>query len=294
MPTAIAYEKTLTSNITFSRNYTLRTVIPAAQLTAPSGTPTFARLTLHAGAVARTVTAAFIGHMTSSYAFTATPVPVTVGGLSTFTIPANSSVVTDDLPFAWNKSSGILVSAYEAGSGDGQIRMLSSGIAGGSLYFKAGNDASVVSPTGYTASSYMSSAALVGKIEMDGFEEGEEEPPVEPPPAPTGTDFEVMGVIRNTGSGWFVINDAGHEPVNIASISTGSSYVQINYGKTASKVRTLIVAPDDTFAQAGYSAGASVNLDNARIYFGLNGFAVSPSSVVSSAGNFWIYGKMKG
>lgn len=104
--------------------------------------------------------------------------------------------------------------------------------------------------------------------------------------------FEILGAIRNTGTGWFVIQDSGHEPINIASLSDQGSALRLTYGPTASKVGTLLITPDETYAQAGYSAGASVGSSYADIKFGQNGTAKNPSQVSSSSGNFWIYGKM--
>ncbi len=112
------------------------------------------------------------------------------------------------------------------------------------------------------------------------------------------TDFEVAGAIRNTGSGWSVLSDSQHAPRNVASVTTinGSStsgVVRITFAKTAARVVSLVFAPDETFAQLGYSAGASVGLGYADVRFGLNGAAVSPDSVINSAGNFWFTGKFE-
>lgn len=111
--------------------------------------------------------------------------------------------------------------------------------------------------------------------------------------------FEIIGTIRNTGTGWFAINDTGHQPLNIADVKTinGDSihgYVIVTFNKTANKIGTLLIVPDETYAQTGIIAGASVNMNEARIKFGKNGIARSPNSVSSQWGNFWIYGKMFG
>lgn len=113
---------------------------------------------------------------------------------------------------------------------------------------------------------------------------------------PSGT-FDVYGVIRNVGSGFFFIDDATHAPENFASISTvnGSStsgYVRVTYSQTASKVGSLVVTADETFTKQGYAAGASVGVSYADIHFAQNGSAVSPNSISSSNGNFWILGIM--
>ena len=75
----------------------------------------------------------------------------------------------------------------------------------------------------------------------------------------------IAGVIRNSGTGWRLIDDANHEPMNIDSVSVDSANnIVINYGFTASKVLSLVVTPDDTFAQK-YTCGASVGLSTATI-----------------------------
>ncbi len=109
--------------------------------------------------------------------------------------------------------------------------------------------------------------------------------------------YDIGGVIRNSNP-WAIINDSDHNPLNIMSLSVvnGSStagYVQIDY-PTADKIITLLVGPDEYMAQNGYSAGASVDFANAKIYFGHNGSAVAPNSVPGYPGNFWILGKMYG
>jgi len=75
----------------------------------------------------------------------------------------------------------------------------------------------------------------------------------------------VACVLRNTGSGWEMINDSQHTPINIASVSETSSVVTITYSFTASKVGTLVVAPDETFCKMGLFCGASVGLAASNI-----------------------------
>lgn len=75
----------------------------------------------------------------------------------------------------------------------------------------------------------------------------------------------IAGVIRNSGTGWRLIDDANHQPINIDSVSVDSANnIVINYGFTASKVLSLVVTPDDTFAKS-YTCGASVGLSTATI-----------------------------
>lgn len=71
----------------------------------------------------------------------------------------------------------------------------------------------------------------------------------------------VAGVIRNGGNGWEFIVDSGHQgDLNCASVSANSSgQIVIDYsGIGAKKTISLLIAPDETFARAGYICGASV------------------------------------
>lgn len=87
--------------------------------------------------------------------------------------------------------------------------------------------------------------------------------------ATTGPMVAVLGVIRNTGTGWALINDSGHTPVNIDTVTSDSSTITVTYtGAAASKVGTFLVVPDETLAQQGFTAGASVAAGSATIYLG--------------------------
>jgi hypothetical protein len=77
--------------------------------------------------------------------------------------------------------------------------------------------------------------------------------------------FELFGVLRNTAGTWEFINDANHASFGFASISQDSTSITLTYSQTATKVGTLIVAPDETFTQRGLIAGASVGLTSAII-----------------------------
>ena len=74
----------------------------------------------------------------------------------------------------------------------------------------------------------------------------------------------VAGVIRNSGAGWFIIDDALHKNVNISSVSSTST-IQVNYNKTFEKITSLIAASDETLAKKGVMVGASVGNSNALI-----------------------------
>ncbi|WP_194522334.1 hypothetical protein [Cellulosimicrobium sp. JZ28] len=97
----------------------------------------------------------------------------------------------------------------------------------------------------------------------------------------------VAGVIRNDGSGWAVLNDSGHQPTNIASVSANADAITIGYGFTGTKVAALLVVPDETFAQEGYLAGASVGLSSAAIRVSRMGKSVSDYVSYNATAGAW-------
>lgn len=79
----------------------------------------------------------------------------------------------------------------------------------------------------------------------------------------------ISGAIRNAGSGWSLINDSGHEPLNITGVSVqtiyGTSCLKIEHDVDATKIITLLVGCDETFASL-YDIGASVGLDYSYLF----------------------------
>ncbi|MEV8029277.1 hypothetical protein [Cellulosimicrobium funkei] len=83
----------------------------------------------------------------------------------------------------------------------------------------------------------------------------------------SGRVYDVIaGVLRNTGSGWEYLDDGGHQPTNIAAVSSSSTAVTIDFGVSGSKVASLIVGTDETLSRQGVLAGASVGLSSAAIW----------------------------
>jgi hypothetical protein len=107
------------------------------------------------------------------------------------------------------------------------------------------------------------------------------------------------GTIRNTGSGWYVLDDAGHEPDGITIGAVTSSSVQVYY-PACSQIVSFIAAPDDTYAYT-YSAvfGSSVGLTYAYIKGTIKDGSDSgylpdpwdPTTDYSSSSNIWISGR---
>lgn len=77
----------------------------------------------------------------------------------------------------------------------------------------------------------------------------------------------IAGVVRNTGSGWGIIDDIDHKPYNISEVSENISMkcLEITYPR-GSKVGSLIATPDETFGINGLVCGTSVGRDFSRIF----------------------------
>lgn len=103
---------------------------------------------------------------------------------------------------------------------------------------------------------------------------------------------EVGGVLRNTGSGWYVLNDAAHESSGLTTITQTATYIEVNHPVGALKVHELQVTPDEYYASVGIRVGASVGLTYTRIFFyqGTSATPVNPATLTASNGNLWLSG----
>lgn len=102
---------------------------------------------------------------------------------------------------------------------------------------------------------------------------------------------DIECAIRNTGHGWFVINDSVHQSTGVSKLTQNSDSLTLTYSFTGLVIRGgLAVNPDEYFGPRGYAGGASVGLSYAIIKLGRNGTPLNPSQIVSSSGNFWISG----
>lgn len=106
----------------------------------------------------------------------------------------------------------------------------------------------------------------------------------------TGHRFRIVaGTMRNAGSGWEMIENDRHVPLNLRVTPSSHGSVVLSYPHSCG-VGSLLVAPDETLAAEGYSAGASVGADQATVRIARLGKPVSASALVSGIGNFWILG----
>lgn len=103
---------------------------------------------------------------------------------------------------------------------------------------------------------------------------------------------QVAGTIRNTGSGWDVLDDSTHESIGVASVSEDTSKITITFDFTATKVVSFVATPDETYTGSDISSiGASVAVTYAELYLtNAAGSAVDPTSLTNGSGNIWFQG----
>lgn len=97
-------------------------------------------------------------------------------------------------------------------------------------------------------------AALDAKANDDGLFKGT-----------LGRKFRVIaGTIRNTGTGWEVLNDTGHRPTGVTGVTVTSTAIVVSFASTL-KVVSFVCGPDETYASRGLRVGASVGLSSANV-----------------------------
>jgi hypothetical protein len=115
--------------------------------------------------------------------------------------------------------------------------------------------------------------------------------------AESGTRLALIScAIRNTGSGWTIINDAGHTPSGCQGIVQHADRLELQHDVGAVRVSSLTVTVDETYAKTGLRVGASVGFALSRIYLysGAAGTApLDPATVAASNGNLWVYGLLR-
>lgn len=92
---------------------------------------------------------------------------VKVTGASAFTINTNSELITDWIPFSWNKTSPIVLSFYSNGGNNSDKVPANYNNANAISWLKTGNDSATLAPIGFTQ--YAGYLSLITKLEMDGF-----------------------------------------------------------------------------------------------------------------------------
>lgn len=110
--------------------------------------------------------------------------------------------------------------------------------------------------------------------------------------AVTQTPVEYYGAIRCENGVWSAIEDSGHTPVGIGTITATSTYVQVNHTHV-DKVGKAQYSGDNDYPNYGIVVnGASGGLDYDRFTFFKNGALLNPASACDKAyTNVWVDGK---
>lgn len=104
--------------------------------------------------------------------------------------------------------------------------------------------------------------------------------------------------LRNTGSGFALIDDSAHLPVGVdrtpgAVTHTAGNAIKVLFDQAYQHVVSLVVGPDERMAAEGVVCGASVGLAFMVIYcYSSSGVLLSPSAMTWPSSNLWVSGTM--
>ena len=101
-------------------------------------------------------------------------------------------------------------------------------------------------------------------------------------------------VLRNDGTGWSLLTDAGHEPTGVTGVVQHPTYLELTHEVAALRVSSMQVTVDETYASRALRVGASVGLAWTRIflYSGTSTARQDPATIHSTSGNLWVTGFM--
>lgn len=107
------------------------------------------------------------------------------------------------------------------------------------------------------------------------------------------TYMQLSAALRNSGAGWHVIDDAGHDPLDISIGAVTPTTLEVLF-PTVLEVCSLLVGPDEGFAKPPYSGvfGASVGLNRAIIQGTVSGALFNPKTWSNASANIWLTGWM--
>ncbi|MFE9309525.1 hypothetical protein ACFYM5_17770 [Streptomyces sp. NPDC006706] len=110
----------------------------------------------------------------------------------------------------------------------------------------------------------------------------------------------ISGTIRNTDTGWQLINDSGHRPSGITAVITNADHIEIRHSVGAVRVSSFQVTPDETYAACGLRVGISAGLALSRIYLYTQPGCLqtpappaAPAGINAANGNLWITGLLE-
>lgn len=172
-PTGVVLDTAIAGNFGNVDGKTIKVRINASQLSPPPGEVTKIRLTLQAHAdEPLAIAKCYIGKKNAvGDTYDAVSLAsLKVSGASAFTVPVGGQLVTDWLPFMWNKIDDLIVSFYCNGGASSDKLPAAVSSATGDTYLKNGDEAATANASGFTE--YLGYLSLVTKIETDGFTGG--------------------------------------------------------------------------------------------------------------------------
>ena len=100
-----------------------------------------------------------------------------------------------------------------------------------------------------------------------------------------GKKYRIIAcTVRNTGSGFELINDAAHVPIGVSSVTTAADSFTLNYSFTAKTVGSVVATGDEKMTESGFIFGASVGLSSSVFYASQPGGA---ADYVTYNGSAW-------
>lgn len=83
-----------------------------------------------------------------------------------------------------------------------------------------------------------------------------------------GTKYQVVScILRNTGSGFTILDDASHTPIGVSGVVTQSeTALVVDFNFTATNAVSAVATPDETLGRIGYTAGISLGLSSLTVY----------------------------
>lgn len=83
---------------------------------------------------------------------------------------------------------------------------------------------------------------------------------------PTKNHFSIACIPRCTAGVFSILDDAFHTPMNVTSVTQPDAFtIRVNYIRTASKINTFVVGPDDALTPYGVVCGGDVGTAFANI-----------------------------
>lgn len=105
--------------------------------------------------------------------------------------------------------------------------------------------------------------------------------------------FFLSGTVRRmSDTSWAALEDTGHTSRGIAEVELRADRLRVHHTFTAWKVSSFQATPDDAFAAAGVSVGASVSYGHTDLFFfmGTSQVPVNPALLTRANANVWLTG----